>query len=291
MRSILDNIINTIDCDFEICDVVDNFNYKDVEWIYSYPLYFQYDLIKIFWVYCLNNYKSVLNYRDMTDELEVINEILHENNIEPITKEEAIEICKKNNIVSLNEFNKFLVYIINTLYIRLYRNDDDNSNETSSANSGNVKPEYIRLSRLKELIKMLNNHYIECKENNEQTNYDKICEYIHKYMKVIHIERFWSNIPTKINDINVFIDLYYETVDTNDKYLVKVFFADYNDIDETSRNEILAKAINASLHMLTRTDFMLSRTTNDIHLLALYPWKNRMIKFRYDNTIESVLTC
>ena len=49
MRSIILDTIKTIDCQYEINDVVENFKPEDIEWINDYPLYFQNDLFRLFW--------------------------------------------------------------------------------------------------------------------------------------------------------------------------------------------------------------------------------------------------
>ena len=274
-------------CEFEIDDVVNEFNSDDVNWISDYPLYFQKDLMKLFWMYCLENFCSSVDYRNKEEEIQIINDILTENNLPTITKEEAFDICHRKSKINLNEFNKFIVYVINALYPKILINH---------------KIELIRLTQLKDLVHKMIIHNNECKSKNQPTNFDKLCNYINKYMKVIQIGNYWTNRRSTINEAEIKIHLYYESDETGDHHLAMLLTDNYDGIEFRKnqelptnefnnhefikKNETLIRALNISLHLQTRTEFMKTRMTNNIKLYALLPWNNKLIKFKYQEKMN-----
>ena len=53
-------------------------------------------------------------------------------------------------------------------------------------------------------------------------------------------------------------------------------------------NDVLIKAMNTTLHIMTRTEFVTSRMKDNIELLALFPWINKIIKFKYDERMKDI---
>lgn len=270
----VNKVAMNIEHNYDIIDVVSDFKAEDVNWIYDYPLYFQDDLLYMFWMYCSTNYRSCKVYVDDENELDVINDILKENRLNEITRENAIEICQKDSKVSLDIFSNFIVYIINVLYRRLCGNGHN--------------PEYIRLQQLKTMIKKMIEHNNECKEKGILTNFDKLCNYIQKYMKVIEFDSWWWNQRTKINDLPIIVRLYVETDTTNKRYIANLQTSLKYNINDYMENDILTKMMNATLHIMTRTDFITSRMKDDIELLGLFPWSNKLIKFKYDERMKDI---
>ena len=272
-RALIRKVASRIEHNYEVFDVVSDFKAEDVNWIRDYPSFFRDDLLYIFWMYCMNNYRSNKPYLDDENELIVINDILKENGMNEITKEKAIEICQKDSKVSLNEFNNFIVYIINVLYRRV----------CNGRNS-----EHSRLQQLKTMIKKMVEHNNECKEKGIPTNFENLCKYIQEYMKAIELDNWWWNQPTKINDIPANIRLYVETDTTNRRYLTILETSLEYNVDECIKNDALKKAMNAMLHLMTRSEFMASRMRDNIELVALFPWSNTIIKFKYDERMKDI---
>lgn len=271
MTEIVSAIIENIKCECEIVDVVDGFNGSDIDWINDYPLYFQNDLKRLFWFYCLYNFSSMKEFRDLPDEMSVINETLRENGRPEITRDEVVSICQPGVKIILNEFDKFIVLVINGLYPKICKLND--------------KPEHIRTIQLKELIGKMCHHHDLCETNHEPTNFDKLCEYIKKYMNTIELDHFWTNQIVTLNGHKMKLDLYYETDETHNGVLTKMMDKDF---DIYSTHEILQKTMNAILHAYTRTDFMSTRMSADIKLYTLFPWDNKVMKFKYDPAINEV---
>ena len=107
-------------------------------------------------------------------------------------------------------------------------------------------------------------------------------------MKAIELDSWWWNQPTKINDIPIKVRLYVETDTTNRQYLTLLQTTLVYNINDYIENDILIKAMNATLHIMTRTEFITSRMKDDIELLALFPWSNKIIKFKYDERMKDL---
>ena len=107
-------------------------------------------------------------------------------------------------------------------------------------------------------------------------------------MNVIKIGNYWTNINTTVDGVGTHVGLYFETDDTDEKHLARIMpkETDYNDY--CNNHPILIKALNAALHMQTRTEFMKTRMTDDIELLTLFPWENKVVRFKYDTKMRDM---
>ena len=131
-------------------------------------------------------------------------------------------------------------------------------------------------------------HNNECKEKGIPTNFENLRNHIKKYMKVIELDSWWWNQGTKINNLPIKVNLYFETDMTNKQHLANLQTTLKYNINDYIENDVLAKAMNATLHIMTRTDFITSRMKDNIELLALFPWSNKIIKFKYDERMKNI---